>query len=92
MCTKSGGLRLENEIAEIVAKYGNLQVAASEIQHDGDLFAMGMSSYSAVQIMMAVEDRYDLRFRDELLKKEYFSSVSRLAATVALAQAESSAI
>lgn len=73
---------LEKNIAEIVVSHGKLPHAAADLRPDADLFDLGMSSYNAVQIMMALEERYDIRFPDELLRKEHFATLGRLASAV----------
>lgn len=73
---------IEQEIGQIVSTLGNVQLPETELLLDTDLFELGMSSYNAVQIMIALEERFSIQFPDELLKREHFSSIRKLAAAV----------
>jgi D-alanine--poly(phosphoribitol) ligase subunit 2 len=73
---------MELEISQIVSTLGNVGHAGGELPLDANLFDLGMSSYNAVQVMLALEERYGIQFPDELLSKEHFSSIRKLTAAV----------
>lgn len=45
---------------------------------DGDLFAAGMDSLAAVQVMLRIEERFDIELPDEALNRRSFGSISAL--------------
>ena len=47
-----------------------------------DLFALGLTSHAAVNVMLAVEDRFAIEFPDAHMSKNTFSTLDSIAATV----------
>ena len=58
-------------------------VDVSRICADADLFDAGMTSHASVKLMLALEDAFDIEFPDEMLQREFFSSVSSISQCVA---------
>ena len=56
---------------------------------DADLYQAGMTSHASVNVMLALEDTFDVEFPDELLKRSVFESVASISS--ALAQLETQA-
>ncbi|PTM97243.1 acyl carrier protein [Mycoplana dimorpha] len=73
---------MKQKIRELLAKHGGLAVAADQIADDADLYAAGMSSFASVQIMLAIEEAFDLEFPDSLLNRKSFQSVAAITRTV----------
>ena len=57
-------------------------VNARRISVDADLFDAGMTSHASVKLMLALEDEFDVEFPDEMLQREFFSSVGRISECV----------
>ena len=47
-----------------------------------DLYAAGLSSFASVQIMLAIEETFDLEFPDNLLNRKSFQSIAAITRTV----------
>jgi acyl carrier protein len=75
------------EIRRIVAAHGRLPVDIDTLADDADLFAAGMTSHASVNLMLAVEDAFDLEFPDSMLRRGVFESVDAIAAAVSELQA-----
>ncbi|QRM53735.1 acyl carrier protein [Sinorhizobium sp. BG8] len=73
---------MESKIRELLAKHGGLPVAADLIADDADLYAAGMSSFASVQIMLAIEETFDIEFPDNLLNRKSFQSIAAIVRTV----------
>ncbi len=73
---------MEDKIREILAAHGKLAVNASTVGVDDDLYAAGLTSHASVNVMLGLEDAFDVEFPDEALKKGTFSSIRNLAETV----------
>lgn len=69
-------------IREVLVRNGNPSVDPFGIEIDDNLFDLGMSSFQSVQLMMALEDCFDLQFPDDLIRKETFSSIRSMAEAV----------
>jgi len=74
---------LESEIKRIVVSSAHLSVPAENLDTTSDLFALGLSSLATVDIMLAIENAFDLEFSDEYLSRKTFRSIGALTAAVA---------
>lgn len=66
---------MEEQIRAIIAAQGKLAVDPLTIGVDDDLFAAGMTSHASVNVMLALEDEFDVEFPDESLKRATFTSI-----------------
>lgn len=73
---------MNQKIRELLTKLGNLPVAVDQIADDADLYTVGLSSFASVQLMLGLEDAFDIEFPDHLLNRKSFSSVAAIEATV----------
>ena len=69
-------------IRDIVSSYGRISVDMAKLGDDDDLFEAGMTSHATVNVMLALEEEFDIEFPEELLTKETFESVSAMRAVV----------
>ncbi|WP_431816669.1 acyl carrier protein [Gordonia jacobaea] len=72
----------KSDIRGVLDKYGKLTVAAEKVSDDTDLFTVGLTSHATVNVMLGLEDLYDVEFPEEILKKSTFSSVNSLASAL----------
>jgi acyl carrier protein len=73
---------MDETIRMVLAEHGKLAVDASSIAEDTDLFASGMTSHASVNVMLALEDAFDIEFPERMLKKSTFESVAAIRAGV----------
>lgn len=73
---------MNSTIREILSKFGQLPVAVDTIADDADLYAAGLSSFASVQLMLGLEDGFDIEFPDSMLNRKSFASISAIEATV----------
>jgi acyl carrier protein len=72
----------ETAIRDVLGEHARLPVDAGTLQRDEDLFQAGMSSHASVNVMLALEDRFDIEFPDEMLKRSAFESIDAIAEAV----------
>lgn len=70
-------------IREILAQHGRLCVDARSLRDDGDLYAAGLTSLATVNVMLALENHFDIEFPDALLSRKTFASIEAIAEAVA---------
>ena len=75
---------MNTTIREILAKFGNLPTPVDSIPDDADLYAKGLSSFASVQLMLGIEEAFDIEFPDNLLNRKSFSSIKAIEETVTL--------
>jgi acyl carrier protein len=78
-------------VREILGEVGGLGTPADRLSDDADLFAAGLTSFATVNVMLAIEERFDLEFPDRLLRRDSFRSIAALAAVIEQLRAEAAA-
>lgn len=66
------------QIREVLAAHARLGTPVSAIKDDSDLYAAGMTSHASVNVMLALEDLFDVEFPDELLRRSTFASINSI--------------
>lgn len=65
-------------IRDVLGEYARLPVAIARLSDDDDLFHAGMTSHASVNVMLALEDAFDVEFPESMLRKSTFSSIGAL--------------
>ena len=58
-----------DEIRQVLRDHARLPVDVDALGDGDDLFAAGMSSHASVNLMLALEDAFDVEFPDEMLTR-----------------------
>ena len=66
------------EIRKVVADHARLPVDVATLSDGADLFEAGMSSHASVNLMLALEDHFDVEFPDMMLTRGVFQSISAI--------------
>jgi len=80
---KSRDMIPSSDIREILKGIEALAPVIDALHEDDDLFERGLSSFDSVQLMLALEDRFDIEFPDHLLNRRSFSTIRLIRDTVA---------
>ena len=78
---------MTDAIRQVLNQHARLPVDAGTLADDADLYQAGMTSHASVNVMLALEDTFDVEFPDHMLKRSVFESVSAIAAAVSELQA-----
>jgi acyl carrier protein len=73
---------VDETIRLVLTEHGRLAVDANSIDESTDLFAAGMTSHASVNVMLALEDAFDIEFSEKMLKKSTFESIAAIRAGV----------
>ncbi|MCU1364360.1 MAG: acyl carrier protein [Acidimicrobiaceae bacterium] len=65
-------------VREVLEVQGRLAVPIESLKEDEDLYASGLTSHATVNVMLALEDSFDIEFPDELLVKSTFESIASI--------------
>lgn len=68
----------ETVIRGVLREHAKLTSRAEILGVDDDLYAAGLTSHASVNVMLALEDAFDIEFPDRLLRKSTFSSVGAI--------------
>jgi acyl carrier protein len=74
---------MKDQIRQVISEHGHLSVDPDAIADDADLYQSGMTSHASVNVMVALEDTFDVEFPDAMLKRSVFESVDSIAAALA---------
>ena len=74
---------MDDTIRGILAEHGGLSQDAASIGEAEDLYQLGLTSHASVDVMLAVEDAFDIEFPDHMLRRSTFESVAAIRAAVA---------
>lgn len=66
------------EIRTILARHGKLASTIDHLAEDDCLFDNGLDSFGAVQVMMDLEEHFEIEFPEHLLSREVFSTVRNI--------------
>lgn len=69
---------MRQKIEEVLRREANLGVDPQDLGPDVDLHSAGMTSFASVNVMLALEDEFEVEFPDRLLNRSVFSTIANL--------------
>jgi acyl carrier protein len=69
-------------VRKVLRDHARLPVNVDSLRDDDDLFQAGMSSHASVNVMLALEDAFDVEFPDQMLRRSVFESVAGIEAAI----------
>lgn len=78
----------QNQIRDILAQNGRLAVPVEKLDANSDLFAAGLDSLAIVNVLMSLEEQFDIELPDEMLQRKSFASIATIETVVAQLAAE----
>lgn len=72
-----------SRIRNLVSEFAGEGVDVAKLADDADLYRAGMTSHASVQLMLGLEEAFDVEFPEDLLTPDTFSSISAIAAALA---------
>ena len=70
------------QIRTILAEHGRLLVDVNTLTETSDLYEAGLTSLSTVNLMLALEDHFNVEFLDRMLGRKTFGSIRSLAEAI----------
>ncbi len=67
-----------DKIRAVIAKHARLSIDANKLNEESDLYAAGLTSLTTVNLMLALEDEFDIEFPDNMLGRKTFESIRSL--------------
>ena len=65
-------------VNRVLDAHGKLRVPAATLAAGDDLYSAGMTSHASVNVMLGLEDAFDIEFPDELLTKSTFCTIASI--------------
>jgi acyl carrier protein len=82
---------MKEKIRRAIADHARIPTDISAINDDADLYQAGMTSQASVNVMLAIEDAFDIEFPDRMLTRSVFESIDAIAAALTELQGEAAA-
>lgn len=82
---------MTDTIRQVIADHARLRVDVASLSDDADLYEAGMTSHASVNVMLGIEDAFDVEFPDAMLKRSVFESIASIRQALKQLAAESSA-
>jgi acyl carrier protein len=73
---------MQDQIRDVLATHGRMAIDPREVDEQADLYHLGLTSHASVDVMLALEEEFDIEFPDEVLKKSTFESVHNIAQVI----------
>ena len=73
---------MKGEIREVLRDHGRLAHDVETLPDDADLYEIGMTSHASVNVMLALEAKFDIEFPDRMLRRGVFESISSMSAAI----------
>ena len=79
---------MNEKIRHAISAHARLPVKVSSLADDDDLYQAGMTSHASVNVMLALEDAFDVEFPDRMLTRSVFESIGAISVALAELQPE----
>jgi acyl carrier protein len=66
------------QIRELIGNHKILPVPVAAIRDEDDLYELGMSSFASVQLMLALEEAFDIEFPESMLNRKTFATIAAI--------------
>jgi acyl carrier protein len=73
---------ITSDIRTILSEHGRLAVDVASLDDHTNLYDAGLTSHASVNLMLALEERFDIEFPDRLLRRGAFASIAAIRAGV----------
>jgi acyl carrier protein len=82
---------MTDEIRAVIKQHARLAVDIDTLPDEADLYEAGMTSHASVNVMLGLEDAFDIEFPDSMLKRSVFESIASIRAALEELRVETAA-
>lgn len=69
---------ITDDIRQVIREHGRLPGGEVPLDDEADLYQAGLTSHASVNIMLALEARFEVEFPDRMLRRGVFRSVASI--------------
>lgn len=69
---------MQEKIRALIEQQKIIPMSADNIAAEADLYELGMSSFGSVQLMLALEDLFDIEFPERMLNRKTFATLASI--------------
>jgi acyl carrier protein len=82
---------IQQRVRQLLREHGTIAADVDSLAPEADLYEAGLTSLSAVDLMLAIEQTFDFMFPDDALNRRTFASIGSIAAVVERLTADAAA-
>ena len=71
---------ITDEIRTILREHGRLAIDVRSLTEHSNLYEAGLTSHASVNLMLALEERFDVEFPERMLRRGAFASIAAIRA------------
>ena len=79
---------MNEKIRQALRDHARLPVDVDTLADGDDLYQAGMTSHASVNLMLALEDAFEIEFPDRMLRRSVFESVAAIHAALTERESE----
>jgi acyl carrier protein len=79
---------MKTRIREILKTTGKLPVDVATLADEADLYNAGLTSFGTVELMMALEEAFEIEFPDNMMNRRNFASIAAIENAIRTIQSE----
>jgi acyl carrier protein len=65
-------------VRRMIDEHGRLPIPARDLSANSDLYEIGLTSFAAVQIMLALEETLGVQFQERMMRRQTFASIASI--------------
>jgi acyl carrier protein len=73
---------MTDQIRQILAEHARMPVDPATLSDNDDLYDSGMTSHASVQVMLGLEEAFDVEFPDAMLTRSVFGSIASISSAI----------
>jgi acyl carrier protein len=73
---------MRDSIRDTLRQHARLSVDIDALTDEADLYQAGMTSHATVNVMLALEQAFDIEFPDQMLRRSVFESIAAMHAAL----------
>ena len=73
---------MATQIRELIGNHKILPVPLERVRDEDDLYELGMTSFASVQLMLALEEAFDIEFPERMLNRRSFATMDAIGACI----------
>ena len=73
---------MRDSIRDTLRQHARLSIDIDALSDEADLYQAGMTSHATVNVMLALEQAFDIEFPDQMLRRSVFESIASMHAAL----------
>lgn len=73
---------MRDSIRDTLRQHARLAVDIDALTDEADLYQAGMTSHATVNVMLALEQAFEIEFPDQMLRRSVFESIASMHAAL----------